>query len=126
MRKILFRGKRVDNGGWVEGIYVNKQHIGILMLYDINLIKVDPFTVGQYTGLDDANGKPIFEGDILKPAGWRCGEIMWSPYACKFVIIARGENGNEDGFELDGEEAENCKVIGNIHDNPELLEVNHD
>ena len=70
MREILFRGKRADNGEWVEGtLYqIGKEQNPFIMLVNrcAESHEVDPATVGQYTGLTDKNGTKIFEGDIVK------------------------------------------------------------
>jgi uncharacterized phage protein (TIGR01671 family) len=138
MREILFRGKREDNGEWVEGFLIGrydpmqKEHIiknafidNGTCFYDPD--KVIPETIGQFTGLFDKNGKRIFEGDIVKLEEdvrtffrIRNGEVSF--IGGSFLV---GDNGynllstlyaltNQDGI-LRGE------VIGNIHDNPELL-----
>ena len=142
MREILFRGKRLDNGEWVEGdlvqicdgrrFIVNNRH-GACIDDKGNFIntespfvcKVAPATVGQYTGLMDKNGKRIFEGDVVQfqrvnALGWftqRVGEVLF-PFddetPCFYVYATTGDA-------WDFYTIENIVVIGNTHDNPELL-----
>ena len=138
MREILFRGKRIDNGEWVVGIPwifappVNKA----VIVYAMGLVgedddtsrycechEVDPSTIGQYTGLTDKNGKKIFEGDIVREDDVvRNGKIQIEGQAGRvsFVkccyIIEFGES-----WDFLATNAKSVKVIGNIHDNPELL-----
>lgn len=132
MREILFRGKRIDNGEWVYGNYaftdVNGKKYFIFQNKPLEH-EVIPETVGQYTGLTDKNGTKIFEGDIIRfdenlytvqrecdtPGGYwaETGYILkhigWSDYTSFTSTIDDWKN--------------ECQVfiIGNIHDNPELL-----
>ena len=144
MREILFRGKRVDNGEWAKGYYieahyhwhnhgVHKEWIvsaacangGWFTIYGRYPVVAD--TVGQYTGLTDKNGKKIFEGDVVK----RCftltrgpnkesretqvGVVRYDNVTCGYLI--RGACNLRRQWPGD-----TIEVIGNIHDNPELLE----
>ena len=132
MREILFRGKRMNDGEWVEG-YLVKAVGGECMILPVTTehcggaefsegYHCDPTTVGQYTGLKDKNGKRIFEGDICRNT--RTGEIVsvkWHGTMAGYVWNKR----RADGFLFDfGELFRACdkyEVIGNIHDNSELL-----
>ena len=126
MREILFRGKRTDNGKWVCGdichhdgvtCYIGQHPAdGSMVCYDL-----DPDTVGQFTGLTDRNGKRIFEGDIVRNADGYLFSAQY-PFAVKFCD--GNFCGDAGGFVyISGEEFRYCEVIGNIHENPELLEV---
>lgn len=123
MREILFRGKRVDNGEWVYGNYAwiddsCKQYF----IFQNKPLEheVIPETVGQYTGLTDRNGRKIFEGDILKLKDYhheRIVYVFWGNIGSWFY----GGDGYSDEYIFNSSEKE---VIGNIHDNPEMLENN--
>ena len=144
MREILFRGKRIDNDEWVEGAFLNDRDGAFYICPAVSDIsygdssnrrrigcwyKVDPSTVGQFTGLADKNGKRIFEGDIMDAsAEWwdACGPaghdspiipVEWSKDNCGFDPFANYDC--DCGVFIN---ANNCIVIGNVHDNPELLE----
>lgn len=126
MRDIEFRGKRTDNGEWVYGNLVrgcDEQYAYIVEFGNKelcrNYVDIDPETVGQYTGLKDKNGAKIFEGDIV--------ERFWFGEMCIYQIDYDNGLASFIGragmkyttFDYDSAEFE---VVGNIHDNPELLE----
>ncbi len=129
MREILFRGKRKDNGVWISGSF----HTRCTECYIIPLpivtsqSKVIPETVGQFTGLTDKNGKKIFEGDFVVCKQEISGN--WIDYHVEigFVEMKHGAFGlhRKQGYYRpfkDWLEDYEYEVIGNIHDNPELLE----
>lgn len=127
MREILFRGKRKVNAAWVYGFYV-EHPIGNDSLYTQIVDKngwthdVSQETVGQFTGLLDKNGKKIFEGDILvnqlnSLVDSDPFEVVWSD-DCGGFAWKQGDEGDI----LYPAITRNCEVIGNVHDNPELLE----
>ena len=147
-REILFRGKRVSNGNWIEGYFVLLA-INEGLKYAIHtgtdegrfiLFEVIPDTVGQFTGLCDKNGKKIFEGDILKATYTEqrqyqgvsyqdehtcVEEVIYNEKSACFMLKIMCEDVplyrplHNFGSLANIKELE---VIGNIYDNPELLE----
>ena len=131
MREILFRGKEIGINRWVHGsLDIHKSGVVVIMSEEIVTsiyARVDPDTVGQFTGLTDKNGTKIFEGDIVK----RCftltrgphketrekqvGVVCYDDVTCGYLI--RGACNLRRQWPGD-----TIEVIGNIYDNPELME----
>ena len=137
MREILFKAKRIDNGKWVEG-YVVRKH-GLYFIYDIvnsdscrqNIYEIDPETLCQFTGLCDKNGNKIWENDIVLVA-----ENVYSTVKFGLYHEAMKSERTHQGFYLEsmdnyyyreelGYWAKESAVVGNIFDNPELLQEEH-
>ena len=122
MREILFRGKRKLGNEWIEGSLHTEKFTDDeeFLCCEVCQCDVYPETVGQYTGLTDKNGKKIFEGDIVKinlyePSRfYEIGYIKYDYFKTRFVFCT-----DEGDYGIDI----TCvfEVIGNIHDNPELL-----
>ena len=150
MREILFRGKTTKKDGnkafnniWVEGDLVHAGISGIYIHPQANTFVVDnelaklvvmheviPETVGQFTGLTDKNGKKIFEDDIIACKNYDEelvveGVVRYGKFNCSCCdgvygwYIDGGDIRKLDGWMVDDS---NTEVIGNIHDNPELLQ----
>lgn len=129
MREILFRGKRVDNGEWETGSLVitrsgcSDEQVFITDKMTGYLTPVIPETVDQYTGLTDKNGKKIFEGDIVNcvyDGDLRTYIVVWDKEELDFKATNGEESfGNNFRYLCCNEEVE---IIGNIHDNPELMD----
>lgn len=135
MREILFRGKRCGNGEWVQGFYVRADHHwhkhgihkdwiiegasangGWFSLHNKYPVKAE--SIGQYTGLTDKNGKKIFEKDILK-YGNRKGYVNYGMGCFNVQDSASKHNPAIDVIVTQHD----VEIIGNIHDNHDLLEV---
>ena len=121
--RYLFRGKRIDNGEWVQGYLYGiweKRYILWGMTNDIpNMIEVDPTTICPCTGLKDKNGKLIWEKDVV-----RCevgtAEVIWDKSGWRTKWL-KNELWRKDLHYWTVENSEGAEVIGNIFDNPELL-----
>lgn len=130
MREILFRGKSKYGGKWFEGdLYQSRLKSSFYINYytafgDRLSASVDPETVGQYTGLTDKNGKNIFEGDIVKAQDNIFGSPFCNGITGKVVY-------EETAFFIEPKDPmktqwlfNECavyEVIGNIHDNPDMI-----
>lgn len=148
MREILFRGKRKDIGEWVYGSLMQITYkeennaIPFRMIFEdkfsfvggyaksLSRAVVDPETVGQYTGLKDKNGRRIFEGDIVRHHNGslyadsdniELGKVYWDEKYCGWRRTSNGafHHGCVDNYRI----SPDCiyEVVGNVHDNPELL-----
>lgn len=129
MREILFRGKRVDDGKWVEGFYSQMPNTyaedGKPLRHCIDDYPccnvVNPETVGQYTGLTDKNGKRIFEGDVVVIETDCIPSFMLNRYVVVWDDDQVAYKLLKDNTIYDLPMGR-METIGNIHDNPELLE----
>lgn len=138
MREQIFRGKRIDNGAWVEGLllYQNdslheKYRLYIKRSTSNIIFEIDPNTLGRYVELEYC-GKKIFEGDILLFSSPRHGDaniratIKYSYFSSDFTINWIGKPSDKlinkilQWFMIT---QNNFKLIGNIYDNPKLLGV---
>lgn len=127
-REIRFRGKpiegRLPNGEVLTGDFVygnliitnTEYHILSLVGNVFKNYNVVPATVGQLTGLHDANGKEIYEGDIVRTSisESSIGTVRWGDEQAAFIVQM---NGSYQWYSL----SRTYKIIGNIHDNPDLL-----
>ena len=135
MREILFRAKRKSNGKWIEG-YIYKQIVNLNDEYYIRRGDTDylvvPETVGQFTGLTDKNGNKIFEGDIIKFINGRLLDVRFNRETLQWELTDVGVpdwevNHLHNTLPLSELEVETSygemtsEIVGNIHDNPELL-----
>ena len=118
MREILFRGKRIDNGQWIEGDLIHSPDGRAAISTDDYLLEVKSETVCQYTGLKDRNGRKIFEEDIVKSDLDKIGKIAFNESHMAFTILEKEESRYYYVEKCDGNHIE---IIGNIFDNPELI-----
>ena len=134
MREIIFRAK-TEQGEWVEGLlWKNKYKTEKLFIScfpdkDDNeeVFVVDKETIGQYIGLTDKNGKKIFEGDIVKENDiYHKGELQIKGNTWRVAFADGLFFGNFKDISVYLQSLDGMEVIGNIHDNPELLEVQNE
>lgn len=133
MHDFIVHAKRLDNGEWVEGnLFVpDKPDTPTQICIGTNIVRitydVDPSTIGWYTGLKDKNGKRIFEGDIFSRLDGAMDGIprivRWDEEHMEFKcpLVKKHWAFGKSNCSLWLMKYEDIEVIGNIHDNPELL-----
>lgn len=134
MRPIKFRGRQIESAAWVTGFY-SKSPKGVTYITPLRggwPIKVDPETVGQWTGLQDCENFKIYEGDIVKITGnykpglyivfWDEHRVAW--WGKNVKCDKRDNQYDDDAFQLLGDcfQVTYREVVGNIYDDPELLD----
>lgn len=146
MREILFCGKRLDNGEWVEGLLTvmwGQYHI-INPSDENTAYPVDPETVGQFTGLADQKGNRAFTDSVIRYSG-EYGHVVYGIVRFGEIPTDFGTNANHIGFYVEWQNSganewnewwrhdlafwlkdRRCEIIGNRWNNPELLEVRHE
>lgn len=142
MRDIIFRAKKVNDGEWIEGYHVKVEHW--LDDHEMHIIfppyttvyphceftsydEIEPETLGQFTGLLDKNGNKIFEGDIVKTEFGRLCIFEWFENRVTRCwdlspILTNSNLVHPAPYRTSIFDSEHLEVVGNIHDNPELLE----
>ena len=127
MREILFRGKRYDDKNFILSDSIMQTSYGCVNLWhEGKWIEVIPRTVGQYTGLKDKNGTKIFEGDIVQTNKFFLSVGLNAKYVIEYDVkiacfIGTMQKGCIKHFTTFQNDSDQFEVIGNIHDNPELL-----
>jgi uncharacterized phage protein (TIGR01671 family) len=142
MREVKFRAKTKNGSPWQYGYYVKQEKVLIPVGENKNkdshyifhtgsadwnmprqlvMVEIDPETLGELTGLNDKNGVEIYDGDIIKSGGIDQGVVKWNEDELTYELN-RGVFSSQEGWQpMPLSIPVDLKVIGNVHDNPELL-----
>lgn len=129
--RYLFRGRRTDNNKWEMGLlarYNPKYPCAANIISEMELlIPVDAKTVGRYIGRSDKNKKKIFEGDILLTDCWHTLLVVYFDEDYLQFRVREVVSGRENSIDYyDNSNNVKIEVVGNIYDNPKMLEVSHE
>lgn len=135
MREIKFRGQREDNKEFIFGEFIKTEFGWMItdyddidmdalsngyMLGDIKACQIITESLGQYTGLKDKNGVEIYEGDIFDIIGIKY-KVEWHEDLCRYILTTGKGYDSKNCLDLTSDVIYYEEVIGNIHENPELL-----
>ncbi len=129
MREIKFRGKRIDNGEWVYGYFTRNDESGRCYITTQSKTggaypwEVDPATVGQYIGLKDKHGREIYTDDIIRigEMGGEAGRVIFDTACLAYMVV--NEHQWTGAYRLGDFDGSDITIVGNIHENPKLLDV---
>lgn len=122
MRKIKFRGKRLDDGKWITGAYLktvfkdkDNSHQIYPPLYNVSPQEVDPKTIGEFTGVQDSKGTDVYEGDKFNISG-TIYYVQYIEDQCRYVCTTGFGYDTRNCFDLTCDSIFYDTVIGNIHE----------
>lgn len=123
MRQIKFRGKTTANGHWVYGSLIDYGDNTFTIRNSKSHPWVQADSISQFTGLHDRNGKEIYDGDVLERYNEQGVTMHINYFGSQFGCIQHWDGVDGDGswYPLDSYDMSQWEVIGNIHDNPELI-----
>ena len=130
MKTIKFRGKQLIHDKWRSGGIIQSGDKCFIIeakepIIDSLIYQVEPSTVGQFTGFIDSNGRNIYEGDILLSEKYQIVEVVFEDGVFSARYFLKNEMQHHIAF-YNIEELGKIKVVGNIHDNTELMKGNQD
>ena len=120
MKQIKFRAWDTERNEWIKGFFIDADDGSITYNCVNDSIYGDNYILEQFTGLHDTTGKEIYEGDVVQCVNGHVGAVIWEEHDCCFNIIDY-YNCSDEYPTMAFIEGQPFKVIGNIHESPELI-----